>query len=123
DCTILKNKGPLTSEERSEVEKHPVIGASIISFLKGFDEAARMVRYHHEYFDGTGYPEGLKGDKIPIVSRIVHLLDVYDSLTSTRPYRPAMAEGDIYRILDEGRGTMFDPLVLDIFMEVIKKAS
>ncbi len=82
-----------------------------------------MVRHHHEYFDGTGYPEGLKGDEIPIVSRIVHLLDVYDSLTSTRPYRPAMAEGDIYRILEKGRGTMFDPLVLNIFLEVIKKAS
>lgn len=123
DCAILKKNGPLTPEERSEVEKHPVIGASIISFLKGFDEAARMVRHHHEYFDGTGYPEGLKGDEIPIVSRIVHLLDVYDSLMSTRPYRPAMAEGDIYRILEKGRGTMFDPLVLDIFLEVIKKAS
>lgn len=120
DCIILRKNGPLTREERKKVEKHPIIGASIISFLKGFDEVSRIIRHHHECFDGTGYPDGLKGDEIPIVSRIIHIIDVYDSLTCNRPYRSAMSVDEVYRILREGRGTNFDPNVLDIFVETIE---
>ncbi len=120
DCHIFKKNGPLTQEERKEVEKHPLVGASIMSYLKGYDDVAKIIKYHHEYYDGSGYPDGLKGDEIPIASRIVHIIDVYDSLGSNRPYRPAMASDEIFSILEKGRSTMFDPAVLDIFFEVIK---
>ncbi len=121
DSTILMKNGPLTPDERILVEKHPIIGASIISFLNGFDAVAEIVRHHHEHFDGTGYPDGLKGDAIPIASRIVHLIDVYDSLTCSRPYRSAMTEDEVHRILKIGRSAKFDPCVFDIFMEVIER--
>jgi len=121
DCGIFKKSGPLTHEERIQVEKHPIIGASILSFLNGFDEVSRIVKYHHEYFDGTGYPEGLKGDAIPAGSRIVHIIDVYDSLTCIRPYRPAMVRDEVYRMLEKGRGTEFDPYILDIFLMAIER--
>ena len=121
DCGIFKKSGPLTREERIQVEKHPIIGASILSFLNGFDEVSRIVKYHHEYFDGTGYPDGLKGDEIPVASRIVHLIDVYDSLTSSRPYRPSMTKDEACRVLEKGRGTLFDPDVLDIFLKVTER--
>ncbi len=120
DCSIFKKNGPLTEEERTQVEKHPIIGASIISFMHGLDDVARIVRHHHEHFDGSGYPDGLKGDAIPVSSRIVFIIDVYDSLTCSRPYRSVMPMDEVYRILEKGRGTQFDPYILNTFLEVIE---
>ena len=119
DFSVLNKRGALTTEERKEVERHPVIGATIISFLKGFDSVTKIIRHHHEYYNGSGYPDGLKGDDIPLSSRIIHIIDVYDSLTSDRPYRPALPTDEVKRILEKGRGTMFDPKVLDTFFEAI----
>ncbi len=120
DSGILNKPERLTPEERKEVEQHPVIGETILSFLKGFDAVSRIVRYHHENYDGSGYPDGLKGEDIPVIARIIHLLDVYDSLISHRPYRPAMEYQDVKRILMEGRGKKFDPEILDILIEVLE---
>ena len=83
-------------------------------------EVAKIVRHHHEYYDGTGYPDGLKGDEIPLLSRIVHILDVYDSLTNNRSYRRALEIKEVEKILLEGRGKMFDPAVLDMFFSVLE---
>ena len=121
DCSIFKKNGPLTPEERIQVEKHPIIGASMISFMNGLDEVAKIVRHHHEHFDGSGYPDGLKGDAIPISSRIVIIIDVYDSLTCNRPYRSVMTMDEVFSILENGRGTKFDPYVLDIFLTAIER--
>jgi len=121
DSNILKKNGPLTPDEWIQIQKHPVIGASIISFLNGFDAVSTIVMYHHEHFDGTGYPDGLKANEIPIGSRIVQLVDVYDSLTCSRPYRPAMTGEEVNEVLEKGRGTKFDPYLLDIFLWVIER--
>lgn len=121
DCSIFKKTGSLTPEERIQVEKHPIIGASMISFMNGLDEVAKIVRHHHEHFDGSGYPDGLKGDEIPISSRIVIIIDVYDSLTCNRPYRSVMTMDEVFSILENGRGTKFDPFVLDIFLTAIER--
>ena len=121
DCTIFKKNGPLTQEERKQVEKHPVIGASMISFMNGLESVAKIVWHHHEHFDGSGYPDGLKGDAIPISSRIVLIIDVYDSLTCNRPYRSVMTMDEVYSILENGRGTKFDPYVLGIFLTAIER--
>lgn len=120
DSSILNKPGALTPEEKREVEKHPVVGEMVLSFLKGFESVAKIIRCHHECYDGSGYPDGLKGEDIPLLSRIVHIVDVYDSLTSKRPYRAAMRVEDIRNILIEWKGTKFDPVVLDTFLEVAR---
>lgn len=121
DSCILNKSEALTPAERKEVERHPVIGEAVLSFLKGFEQVSKIVRHHHEYYDGSGYPDGLKGDDIPLSSKIIHMVDVYDSLTSSRPYRPAMEEDKARSIMTEGRGKMFDPILLDIFLGVIEE--
>jgi len=120
DSAILNKAGPLTEEERREIRRHPLIGEKVLSLLRGFGKVSRIVRHHHEFYDGKGYPDGLKGEEIPVASRITHILDVYDSLTSDRPYRRAMDPDDIRRIMEDGRGTMFDPEILDIFFDVME---
>ena len=120
DSGILNKPEKLTPEERKEVEQHPVIGETILSFLKGFESVSRVIRHHHENYDGSGYPDGLKGEDIPVIARIIHLLDVYDALISHRPYRPAMEYLDVKRILLESKGKKFDPEILDIFIEVLE---
>jgi len=120
DSCIFNKSGSLTSDERVEVKRHPVIGEEVLSFLNGFGEVAKIVRHHHEYYDGAGYPDGLKGDEIPLLSRIVHILDVYDSLTNNRSYRRALEIKEVEKILLEGRGKMFDPAVLDMFFSVLE---
>lgn len=120
DSGILNKPEKLTPEERKEVEQHPVIGETILSFLKGFESVSRIVRHHHENYDGSGYPDGLMEEDIPVISRIIHLLDVYDALISHRPYRAAMEYRDVKRILMEGRGKKYDPKILDIFIEVLE---
>lgn len=119
DSCIFNKSGALTPEERMEVRRHSIIGESVLSFLKGFESVSKIVRHHHEYYDGAGYPDGLKGDDIPLLSKIVHIVDVYDSLTSDRPYRSAMDGKDVKRILMDGRGKLFDPVVVDAFLDIL----
>lgn len=118
DSCIFNKSASLTPEERKEVERHPVIGEKVLSFLKGFEPVSKIVRHHHECYDGSGYPDGLKGEEIPLLSRIAHIVDVYDSLTSYRPYRPAMRDEEVRAILREERGKKFDPVVVDLFLDV-----
>ena len=120
DSGILNKPEKLTLEERKEVEQHPVIGETILSFLKGFETVSRVIRHHHENYDGSGYPDGLYRDDIPVIARIIHLLDVYDALISHRPYRPAMEYLDVKKILLAGKGKKYDPEILDIFIEVLE---
>jgi putative two-component system response regulator len=120
---LLSKPGALTSAERSLMETHTLIGASLLDALTreyggslSFLTAATMiVRYHHERFDGTGYPDGLAGEAIPPAARLVALPDVYDALRRKRCHKPALAHEEAVRILLEGSDGHFDPAVLQAF--------
>lgn len=119
DSSILNKPGKLSEEEKKEIQKHPIIGEKILYFMKDLRNVSRIVRHHHEWFNGSGYPDGLKGEDIPLISRIVHVVDVYDSLINERPYRAAMDLQKVQEILIENKGKMFDPAVVDEFIEIM----
>src|SRR4029077_2848133 len=104
--------------EFEKMKLHASVGADILSAIDFPYPVVPIVRHHHENWDGTGYPDGLKGSDIPIGARILSVVDCFDALTSDRPYRPRLADGDALRILSERRGTMYDPLVVDTFVRV-----
>ena len=115
---ILMKPGKLTSEEFEVIKTHTVIGARILAQSKSpiIRYAQQIAVSHHERWDGTGYPQGLKGDRIPLSGRIVALADVFDALTNQRPYKPAYPLDVSLEIMRDGRGKHFDPELLDLFM-------
>ncbi len=115
---ILLKPGPLTDEEYAIIKKHPRIGADIVGHLGLWAREQEIIRCHHERFDGKGYPDGLRGEEIPLLARILAVADVYDSLASDRAYRKRMQESRIVAILKEGSGTHFDPRVMAAFWRV-----
>jgi putative nucleotidyltransferase with HDIG domain len=123
DDTILNKPEKLTEEERKEVEKHPVHGARILGTMKGMEEISKIVRYHHERWDGKGYPEGLKGDEIPLGARILALADSFDAMTSDRPYRAALSLEDTLKELKRCSGSQFDPELVDVFIDIVIEES
>ncbi|HEL5053832.1 HD domain-containing protein [Stenotrophomonas maltophilia] len=110
-----------TEQERAIMREHPVRGEHIFLTTGRSDAAAvaRLIRAHHEAFDGSGYPDGLHGEHIPLGARIVTLADAYDAMTSDRPYRAAMAHGTALRILDDQAGGLIDPYVLQRFHRLL----
>jgi len=112
---ILNKPGKLTEHEFSVMKTHAAVGADILSSIHFPYPVVPIVRHHHENWDGSGYPDGLKGSEIPIGARILSVVDCYDALTSDRPYRPALSTDDALEILTQRRGRMYDPLVVDIF--------
>jgi hypothetical protein len=117
--SILNKAGPLTAEEWQEMRKHPAIGYEMLKDVKFLAGAAEIVYSHHERYDGKGYPEGLKGDAIPLGSRIFAVADAFDAMTSNRPYRRAL---DWQQARDEivtNRGIQFDPQVVEAFLECL----
>ncbi|MDD4954941.1 MAG: diguanylate cyclase [Candidatus Omnitrophica bacterium] len=117
---ILLKKGKLTDAEYEIIRKHPQIGAEIIRHIHFLKDVAPIVLYHHERFDGFGYCAGLKGKEIPLGARIIAIADVYQALTSDRPYRKAYSIDEALKIIKEGSGTQFDPEIVDVFFEIIK---
>ena len=110
--------GRLNTTERKSMQQHPEIGARILSPLTFLGNVETYVRHHHEHYDGSGYPDGLAGQDIPLVSRIIHLVDAYDAMTSSRSYRAALDhEVAIARIVD-GRDRQFDPRLVDLFLQL-----
>ena len=118
---ILNKPGKLTPSELETMQSHVNVGADILSAIDFPYPVVPIVRAHHENWDGSGYPERLRGDQIPIGARILSVVDCFDALTSDRPYRPAMTEAAAFDILIERRGTMYDPLVVDTFQRVFKE--
>jgi putative nucleotidyltransferase with HDIG domain len=112
---ILNKPGRLTPAEYEIMKRHAAIGADILSVIEFPYPVAPIVRHHHEHWDGTGYPDGIRGDAIPIGARILSVVDCYDALTSDRPYRPRMSEADAMKIITDRRGNMYDPDVVDAF--------
>lgn len=117
--TILLKPGKLTPEEYEAVKKHPVIGADIVSVAGFLKDIVPFILGHHERYDGTGYPRGLKGEEIPLGARILAVVDVYEALTADRPYHKAISKEEAIKILRSGMNTQFDPKVVDVFLNVV----
>lgn len=115
---ILKKQDKLTDEERALMNKHPEYSWSILRLFPGLDKASLYALHHHESYDGTGYPGGLKGEEIPIGSRIVSVIDAYDAMISNRCYRKGLAHEEAVRRLSAGSGGQFDPRVVQAFVEI-----
>ena len=118
DETILAKGGQLDPGEREKMDMHPLIGESILRPITLLHPLLPGVRSHHEHFDGTGYPDGLRGEAIPIEARIMAVADAFDAMTSNRPYRTAMPEEDALDELRRNAGTHFDPRVVGAFEEI-----
>ncbi len=118
---ILNKPGKLTALEFEQMKLHVDIGADILSSIDFPYPVVPIVRAHHESWDGSGYPRGIKGDDIPVGARILSVVDCYDALTSDRPYRSALSDEDAMKIIVERRGTMYDPLVVDTFIKVYRE--
>ena len=116
---ILMKPGPLTAEERALVETHPVLGERILAPIAQLGEVRLIVRCAHEHFDGTGYPDGLAGEQIPLESRIVLACDAFHAMTTDRPYRKSLGEVEAQRRLVEASGTQFDPDVIEALLRVL----
>jgi ribonuclease P protein subunit RPR2 len=115
---ILYKPAPLTEEERELMSRHPVIGAQILRGIEFLGEAKNVVRHHHERWDGTGYPDGLEGDEIPLAARVFAVADTLDALTTDRPYRTAATLPFAREVITAASGTQFDPQVVDAFTVV-----
>jgi putative nucleotidyltransferase with HDIG domain len=116
---VLKKPGALTPDERTIIEQHTIVGERILGTNPFFDRARRIARSHHENFDGSGYPDGRRGEETPVEARIVHVVDVFDALTHARVYKAAWEHDRAVDMLREGRGVVFDPQVVDAFQSVI----
>lgn len=118
---ILLKKSRLTKNEMEEIKKHPGIAADILRPIHMLNAIIPFILYHHERWDGKGYPDGLKGDEIPLGARIIAIADVYQALISNRPYRKAFPRKDALKIIEKASGKQFDPNVSGVFLAMLKK--
>ena len=118
---ILNKAAKLTSEEYAQIMKHPSIGADIISKMDFFKDIKDIVRYHHERYDGKGYPDGLKGDAVPIEAYILAIADSYDAMTSDRPYRKALSKEEALSEIKNNAGTQYHPHLAEIFVNIMSE--
>jgi HD-GYP domain-containing protein (c-di-GMP phosphodiesterase class II) len=118
---ILKKPGPLTPEERALINRHPEYSWSILRLFPGLEEASLYALHHHENVDGTGYPAGLKGSDIPMVSRIISVIDAFDAMVSNRCYRQGLPHSEAISRLLRSSGTQFDPDILQAFIPIAEQ--
>jgi HD-GYP domain-containing protein (c-di-GMP phosphodiesterase class II) len=119
--SILKKSGPLTPEERALINRHPEYSWSILRLFPGLEEASLYALHHHESVDGTGYPAGLKGNDIPMVSRIICVIDAFDAMVSNRCYRQGLPHSEAIARLLRSSGTQFDPGVVQAFIPIAEQ--
>jgi putative nucleotidyltransferase with HDIG domain len=117
---ILKKPGRLTKEEYAIMQKHSENGEKILDGIADLEKYKKYIRAHHERYDGFGYPDGLKGENIPFISRVIFVADTFDAMTSTRPYRNGLPIQTAVDELTKCSGTQFDPQVVNAFLEVLK---
>lgn len=117
---ILLKQGKLTKEERLAIQEHPNYGAIIMKPVKAFQRILPFLYYHHEMYAGSGYPQKLKGDSIPVESRIIAVADSFDAMTSDRPYRNALSIDEALKELQINSGTQFDPQIVDVFVKLVR---
>jgi response regulator RpfG family c-di-GMP phosphodiesterase len=120
---VLRKAGPLSDEEWELMRQHPLTGAQIVAPLEFFTDGMLIVRHHHERFDGSGYPDGLRGSAIPIGARIVAVVDVYDALTSDRAYRRASAHDAVVDRLRQDAGRTLDGELVPLFLDLVRDGS
>lgn len=118
---IINKPGKLTPEEYEEMKKHPTIGAGILEKIEDMPELSKGARYHHERYDGHGYPDGLSSNEIPEVARIIAVADAYDAMTSNRRYRDKMSQEKVLEEIEKGKGTQFDSRFADIMIQMINE--
>lgn len=120
--SILYKPGALTDQEWELMARHPAVGAEILRGIEFLEEAAKVVRSHHERWDGSGYPDGLAGEEIPIAARVFAVADVLDALTTDRPYRSAYTLREAREMILAGSGSHFDPRVVEAFSSIDDEA-
>ncbi len=116
--TILKKSSRLSKTEWEAVQQHPLDGYDMVCALPSFEDTAGIILYHHEWYNGSGYPYGLKGENIPLGARICSLVDTLDALTSHRPYRNPISFPEAFIWIESERGTHFDPFLVDTFTAI-----
>jgi len=116
--SILRKPGPLTDKEREIIKEHPFLGYEMVEEFMFLQKASRVVLFHHESYDGRGYPYGLKGEEIPLEARIFAIADTLDAITSDRPYRKGQGFRRAFDEIERVRGTQFDPTIVDAFLSV-----
>jgi len=116
--SILLKPGPLTDDEYEVIKKHPSIGSNIIGHFSMWSDEQKIIKHHHERWDGNGYPDRLKAEEIPFLSRILSVADVYDALTSDRSYRKRIHDDIAIKIIRENAGTQFDDRIVDVFLNL-----
>jgi diguanylate cyclase (GGDEF)-like protein len=117
---VFNKKGRLTKEDWDAIKVHPRLGANIISNIPKLAPSMNSILYHHERWDGTGYPEGLKGEEIPLEARILAIADSFEAMTSARPYRPALSIQEVITELRQGAGLQFDPKLVEVFIDIVE---
>jgi len=117
---VLNKKGKLSEEDCKAIKTHPKLGATIIRNIPHLAPCVNSILHHHERWDGGGYPEGLKGEEIPIEARILAIADTFEAMTSTRPYRPALPLEEIIKEFKKGAGLQFDPKLLEVFIGIVE---
>ena len=120
---ILFKDSKLDDNEYFEMKKHTFIGSDILSHSDTFKEILPIVKYHHERYDGKGYPEGLKGDQIPLLTRIVSVADTFDAMTSNRVYRKALDMDTVKMEISNVAGTQLDPTIANVFLNILNTES
>ena len=118
---VLLKEGKLDEDEKLIMRMHPILGARILQPIKAFRQILNVVLHHHEWYDGSGYPDGLAGQNIPLHARIVSVCDAYHAMTSTRPYRQRRTPEFAMAQLEAGKGTQFDPIIVDYFVQMMRK--
>ena len=118
---ILLKPGPLTMQEFEAIKKHPVIGSNIVGHLGLLTGEQKIILHHHERWDGGGYPDGLKGESIPFLSRILAVADTYDAMASDRAYRKKLSDEVVLRTIKQGAAAQFDREVVEAFLALCEK--
>lgn len=117
---VFNKKGRLTKEDWDAIKVHPRLGANMVSNIPKLAPSMNSILYHHERWDGTGYPEGLKGEEIPLEARILAIADSFEAMTSARPYRPALSIQEVITELRQGAGLQFDPKLVEVFIDIVE---
>ena len=120
DMILLKSEA-LTDEEWVIMRKHPILGKQMLETIEFLKNSLDIPYSHHEKWDGTGYPRGLKGEEIPLIARVFSVIDAWDALRSNRPYRKALSDSEALHIIEENAGKAYDPVVVQKFINMIKK--